>query len=158
MSEQMSSITGIVLSALNIPDGPRVSPTFMSTPYFFGISISYRHILTPPAKIVHITPSASFSASALSLVAITFAGYFPASTILSTAFLMNAKRSSSMSISAMVQSLSAGNERMSFTSVLVNPKLPAPINAIFFITTPLINFLSPDIYRGFRVLFMLFAF
>jgi hypothetical protein len=44
---------------------------------------------------------------------------------------MNSSRSRSMSISASVASESAGNVRMSRTSPRVNPKLPAPMKAIF---------------------------
>ena len=57
MSRQIESITGIVRNARNTPDGPRVSPMLMSTPYFFagngghvlyGRSLIYRWgVLTP---------------------------------------------------------------------------------------------------------------
>ena len=130
MSRQMSTITGIVRKARKIPAGPRVSPTLMSTPYFLGISMSCRQIWTPPARMVQTTPSAPSSAAARLSVATTVAGYRPADTILSIAFLMAAKRTGSMSIKAIVASAKAGNERMSRTSPRVKPKLPAPIKAI----------------------------
>jgi len=74
MSRQMSSMTGMVRSARNTPAGPRVSPMLMSTPYFLGISMSYRQISTPPERMVQMTTSAPFSASARSMVATTLAG------------------------------------------------------------------------------------
>ena len=74
MSRQMSSMTGMVRRARKMPDGPRVSPILMSTPYFFGISMSVRQTWTPPARMVQTTPSAPSRASARSVVAQTLAG------------------------------------------------------------------------------------
>ncbi len=70
----MPSITGMVRSARKMPDGPRVSPMLVSTPYFLGISMSLRQTSTPPARMVTSTASAPFSASARSMVASTLAG------------------------------------------------------------------------------------
>ena len=123
----------MVLNALKIPAIPLVSPTQKSTPYFFGISTSYLHILTPPARMVHKTASAPFNAFLLSIVTSIFAGYFPSSIIFSTAIFENLSRSSSISIKDIVESLKSGKESISLTSPLVNPKLPAPIKAIFAI-------------------------
>ena len=39
-------------------DGPRVSPTLVSTPYFLGISMSCRQTSVPPARMVVSTTSA----------------------------------------------------------------------------------------------------
>ena len=133
MSRQIESITGAVRKKRNMPEGPRVSPTFMSTPYFFGISISCRHVPISPLSIVIITPSAPDNALALSVVASTVHGYCPAALILFTAFSIALSRSSFISIRDILTSLNASNVRISFTSSRVKPKLPAPINAIFFI-------------------------
>ena len=65
------NVTSPTDSARKIPDTLLVSPTFMSTPYFSGIRMSYCQTSTSPLKTVHSTPSASLSALALSVVAVT---------------------------------------------------------------------------------------
>src|SRR3712207_2844429 len=54
----MSSIAGMVRSARKIPEGPRVSPMLVSTPYFLGISMSLRQTDSGEASIVQSTASA----------------------------------------------------------------------------------------------------
>ena len=57
-----------------------------------------------------------------------------AATIFSTTFVMYARFLAFVSISANSHSLKFGNVSRSRTQLLVNCKLPAPINEIFFIT------------------------
>ncbi len=136
MSRTISSMGFIVRRKRNMPLGPRVSPTLMSTPYFFGISISCRQISVLPARMVVRTTSAPLSASALSSVASTFAGRLPAAINFSTPFFAHSSRSALISINEMRESSNSGKVRTSRTSSLVKPKLPAPINTILVIKFP----------------------
>src|SRR5512138_3109658 len=136
MSRTMSSIGLIVRRKRKMPLGPRVSPTLMSIPYFLGISMSCRQTSVLPDRIVVRTTSAPLSASARSSVAATFAGRFPAATNFSTPFFAHSSRSASMSMSEIVASSKSGKVRMSRTSSLVKPRLPAPMNVILVIESP----------------------
>jgi hypothetical protein len=78
MSRQMASISGMVRRARKMPEGPRVSPTLISTPYFFGIRMSCCQTSSSPQRIVVRTASASLSALRRSVVAESVAGYLPA--------------------------------------------------------------------------------
>ena len=134
MSRQIETMTGIVRSARNIPEGPRVSPTFVLMPNLFGMRTSCFHTLTSPERIVQIAASAPLRAALRFVVGTIFAGYFPSSTIRWIAFVIHFRRSLSMSMRASVDPSSAGNVSMSRTSPRVNPKLPAPMNAILGMT------------------------
>ena len=50
-------MTGIVRSALKIPDAPRVSPTFVLSPNLLGMMTSCFHMLTSPERIVQMASS-----------------------------------------------------------------------------------------------------
>ena len=101
MSWQIPTITGMVRRARKMPEGPRVSPTLVSTPYFLGISMSWRQTLTPPGQ-----DRADHGIGALErLGAIQWwpppwRGNVPSATMRSTARLIYSRRSGSMSISA----------------------------------------------------------
>ncbi len=89
------------LNAQNIPETLLLSPIFMSIPYFSGIVISYCHMSTSPLKTVHKTPSAPFNSSIRSVVAaILHSRHAIFSTTFSTIFLILARFSGLMSISA----------------------------------------------------------
>ena len=53
---------------------PRVSPMLMSTPYFFGISMSCRQTAVPPARIVTQHGVRALQRLLRSMVATTLAG------------------------------------------------------------------------------------
>ena len=146
MSAQMSSISGMFRRARKIPETLLVSPTFMSTPYFLGISISWRQMSTSPLKTVHKTPSAPLSASILSSVGVilTF-GHSITSAIFSQTCVMFLRFSAFVSISANSASLNASNVKRSRIQLVVNCKLPAPIKANFIFHRSLYFFLHFNI-------------
>ena len=134
MSLQISSSRGMLRRARKIPETLRVSPMLVSTPYFLGTSISCLQMSMPPLNTVQSTPSAPLRASARSVVVVILqSGHSMASLIRWHTLRTFSRLLGLRSIRAISQSLNAGKVSRSRIQLVVNCKLPAPINANFFI-------------------------
>ena len=133
MSRAIATISGMVRNARKIPLGPRVSPTLVSIPYFFGIKISCCQTFVDPRNMVTQTALAFANAARRSTVVDTVALYPPWLIIFSQALRAKLSLCLLISTKAISELLRRSKLNKSRTRFRVKPKLPAPMKTTFAI-------------------------